>query len=141
MSKMRIVALALASSIALTAGVSAQGMGRGGGAWMGPVPKLCAKEIKEYCADKPQGPKLRACLEAKSDKLSENCQIAVDSTGPDRGRGTGPVARLCVEEIGKYCSEVEHVAGRVRLCLEKHKKDLGEACVTALQTTGWGFHR
>jgi hypothetical protein len=125
--------------VALAPPAFAQGMGQGMG--MGPVAALCAKEIDAHCAQTPRGPAMHACLEGKIKELSENCRVAVESTGSGRGPGTGPVARLCVNEIDKFCPEVEHMRGQVRSCLEQHKGELGEACTTALNTTGPGSHR
>lgn len=119
------------------------GCGRQGGVGTatGPVARLCAREIETHCAQVQHGPAMRSCLEGKSSELSENCRTALSSTAPDRGRGTGPVAHLCVKEISRFCSEVEHVAGQVRTCLEKHKGELGEGCVVALDTTGCRWRR
>ncbi|MEJ2227119.1 MAG: cysteine rich repeat-containing protein [Alphaproteobacteria bacterium] len=126
----------------------AQGMGQGRGGGMGRgmgrmavVTKLCAKEISTHCTKEQQGPGLRTCLEAKEKELSENCQTALEATGPDSGRGSGPVARLCMVEIDKFCAEVEHVNGQVRTCLEKKRSELGNACTVALDNTGWGWKR
>lgn len=137
-----LAAMAFIAAVAVTSPVYAQGMGqgmgmgRGMGPGMGPVAKLCTKEIAAHCAKVEQGPALRTCLEAKSAELSEDCRVAVESTGPDRTPGTGPVARLCMTEVGKFCAEVEHKNGQVRTCLESHRSELGEACTAALDTTG-----
>jgi hypothetical protein len=140
-----MLAVAGVLSVALAPPAFAQGMGRGMGQGMGqgmgPVAALCAKDIDAYCAQTPRGPAMRACLEGRIKELSENCRVAVESTGPGRGPGTGPVARLCVSEIDKFCPEVEHVGGQVRACLEQHNGELGEACATALNTTGPGRRR
>jgi hypothetical protein len=111
----------------------------GGGMGMGPVAKLCAAELEKHCAGQ-RGPAARSCLEAKEAELSEDCRVALESTGPDRGPGTGPVARLCMVEIDKFCTGdgMEHGTGLIRDCLEKHRSELGNACTTALDTTGWG---
>lgn len=143
MAKLRkaaLAAIACIAAVAVTSPVSAQGMGQGMGMGpgMGPVAKLCTKEIAAHCAQVQQGPALRTCLEAKSAELSENCRVAVELTGPDRTPGTGPVARLCMIEIDKFCAEVEHKNGQVRDCLEKRRSELGEACTAALDTTGMG---
>ena len=74
-------------------GMGGMGMGGMGGMGMGPVAKLCANELQTHCANQ-RGPAARACLEAKSNDLPEDCRVALESTGPDRGPGTGPVARL-----------------------------------------------
>lgn len=138
---------AAAIGAVMTTAAFAQGMGPGGGMGMGgmgmggmgmgPVAKLCAAEIDKHCTGQ-RGPQARTCLEANEKALSEDCRVALASTGPDRGPGTGPVARLCVAEIGKFCAEVEHVNGQVRDCLDKHRAELGNACTVALDTTGHG---
>jgi hypothetical protein len=117
------------------------GGGMGMGMWQGVVDKLCAKELAAHCVGVQPGTSQRACLEGKSKELSENCRLAVESTGPDRGRGTGPVATLCMNEIAKFCPEVEHAFGKVRMCLASHKGELGEGCVTALENSGPGWAR
>jgi hypothetical protein len=137
-----------AAAFALTVAVPASGQGMGPGGGMGPGPgmwqtlltKLCAKEAGTYCKDVEPG-KLRTCLEGKLKELSPTCQAGVESTGPDRGRGSGPVATLCMDDIAKFCPTVEHAFGQVRNCLNSHKAELGEACVTALDNTGPNWHR
>ena len=142
MRKSAKAAGAAAICIALASPASAQGMGPGGGMgmWQGLIVKLCAKDIETHCVGMEQGPGLRACLEGKSKELSENCLTAIELTGPDRGRGTGPVASLCMNEISKFCPEVEHVFGEVRTCLNAHSGELGEACTIALENTGPRWH-
>jgi hypothetical protein len=140
MRKTFAAAAAMLIGAAITTPASAQGTGggMGMGMWQGVVDKLCAKELAAHCAGQP-GLGLRACLEGKPKELSENCRLAVESTGPDRGRGTGPVATLCMNEIAKFCPEVEHAFGKVRICLSSHKGELGEGCVIALENTGPGW--
>jgi hypothetical protein len=120
-----------------------RGMGKGMGKGMGmrPVIALCAKDIETHCANTPRGPALRNCLETKVKDVSENCRLALESTGPNRGMGTGPVAMLCTKEIDTFCAGIEHVNGQVRDCLTKRKAELGEGCVTALENTGPGCRR
>ena len=130
---------ATAILIALATPASAQGMGPGrgmGGMWQGLIVKLCAKDIETHCKGTDQGPGRRTCLQGKLKDLSENCRIALESTGPDRGRGTGPVATLCMNEISKFCPEVEHAFGRLRICLNAHSGELGEVCTIAIENTG-----
>ena len=130
---------AAAILIALASPATAQGMGgmgMGGAMWQGLIGKLCAKDIDTHCAGIAQGSGQRACLEGKSKDLSENCRLALESTGPDRGRGPGPVSTLCMNEISKFCPEVEHAFGQVRNCLNAHSGELGEACTIVLDDTG-----
>jgi hypothetical protein len=104
----------------------------------GPVGPLCATEIEARCSHFPSGAATRNCLEARTGKLSETCRIAVESTGSDRGPGTGPVVHLCVAEIGEFCAETEHDGGQVRSCLAEHGGQLGAVCMTVLDTTASG---
>ena len=108
---------------------------------MGVVTALCTKEITAHCANTPRGPETWVCLNTRAKELSETCKTAIDATGPDMGPGTGPVARLCMVEIDKHCAGIEHGRGAVRECLEKHKSELGEPCVVALDNTGWALKR
>jgi hypothetical protein len=139
MRKNAMAVAATAILIALATPASAQGMGPGrgmGGMWQGLIVKLCAKDIETHCKGADQGPGQRTFLEGKLKDLSENCRLALESTGPDRGRGTGPVATLCMNEISKFCPEVEHAFGQVRNCLNAHSGELGEVCTIAIENTG-----
>lgn len=120
-------------------GMGGQGLGGMGG--MGVVTALCAKEIEKHCAAAPRGPAAWSCLSARAKDLGADCATAVESMGPDRGPGTGPVARLCMVEIDKHCAGVEHGNGKVRDCLEAKRNTLGRACIIALDNTGRGRKR
>jgi hypothetical protein len=102
-----------------------------GGMWQGLIVKLCAKDT--HCKGADQDPGQRTCLQGKLKDLSENCRLALESTGPD---GTGPVATLCMNEIGKFCPEVEHAFGQLRTCLNAHSGELGEIGAIAIENTG-----
>ena len=111
----------------------------GMGMWQGFIGKLCAKDIETHCAGIGQGSGQRACLVGRSKELSENWRLALESTGPDRGRGTGPVATR-MNKISKFCPKVEHAFGQVRNCLNAHSGELGEACTIALENTSPRWH-
>ncbi|MFT4078002.1 cysteine rich repeat-containing protein [Rhodomicrobium lacus] len=134
-------ALAAALGLALATGAAAQGgMGGGRGMWQGVVTKLCPAEIARHCATVPAAAQ-RDCLAGKIKELPEPCLTAVESTGADRGPGSGPVASLCMTEIAKFCPEVEHVQGQVRRCLMQHSAELGTPCTVALENTGPAWAR
>jgi hypothetical protein len=140
MRKQALAIGAAAIALSLASPASPQGMGMGMGMWQDLLTKLCPKEIDAHCKG-VEANGLRTCLEGKLKELSETCQTAVESTGPDRGRGTGPVASLCMNDIAKFCPTVEHAFGQVRTCLNSHKSELGEACVIALDNTGPRWHK
>jgi hypothetical protein len=134
-------ARAAALGLALATGAAAQGgMGGGRGMWQGVVTKLCPAEIARHCATVPAAAQ-RDCLAGKIKELPEPCLTAVESTGADRGPGSGPVASLCMTEIAKFCPEVEHVQGQVRRCLMQHSAELGTPCTVALENTGPAWAR
>jgi hypothetical protein len=147
--KLRITVIAtgtlglLLSHAALAQGGAGMGGGMGGGGMggMAVVTTLCAKEIATHCAATPRGPAAWTCLDAKAKELGPDCLAAVESMGPDRGPGTGPVARLCMTEIDQYCAGIEHGTGKVRDCLEAKRSALGQACTIALDNTGRGRRR
>jgi hypothetical protein len=135
-------AIAFGLIVAALAPACAQGTGQGGGhGGIAVVAALCAKELAAHCAAFQRGPAAWVCLDSRREQLSEDCRTAVEATGPDMGPGTGPVARLCMAEIDKHCAGVEHGTGLVRECLDKHRGELGEGCVVALDKTGWGRRR
>ena len=52
--------------------------------------------------------------------------------------GQGPVARDCVDDIVKFCSDKQHGNREVRTCLEANKDKVSAVCKKALDTTGGG---
>lgn len=49
---------------------------------------------------------------------------------------TGPVATACQDDIARYCPEIDHIGGAVRLCLDEHISNVSLDCREALETTG-----
>jgi len=80
---MKTITLALAASLAFTAGAFAQTPPPAGGAAPAPgggrIPE-CREDGQKYCADK-RGPERRACLNDNKDKLSDACKAALTAAG------------------------------------------------------------
>lgn len=54
----------------------------------GPVMTKCKTDIEKYCADKKHVKgEVRSCLEEKKAELTEECKMALESTGPGKGKG------------------------------------------------------
>ena len=84
MKSILLVAALVAASFAAIDPSQAQGRRDGSG----PVAKLCAGAIDDYCVGLPHGNRaVRRCLDRNRDRLSGDCLAALDNTG--RGRGMG----------------------------------------------------
>lgn len=81
---MRAGAIAFAFSLFAAPVFAQQGMGTG------PVAQNCQAEIQEYCAGLEHGQRrVRTCLENHKDSVSEQCRVALETTGPGRRFGGG----------------------------------------------------
>ena len=76
-----LIALSIFASTAPVAAASAQ---------PGPVATACKSDTAKFCAGKPHGGEVRACLDANYAKVSTACKAALDNTGGGRGSGLGP---------------------------------------------------
>ena len=50
----------------------------------------------------------------------------------------GPVASACASDIETYCKGLPHANRQVRICLERNKDKVADACRQALDSTGGG---
>lgn len=109
-----------------------------------PVLADCKSEIARFCPEVPHGTgAVSVCLSGHTAELSPACKTALDRKGPGWGRqgeGGGPakgrVFTECRKEIAEFCSGVEHGAGRVPTCLDKHRGKLSHACKVVLAIKG-----
>jgi hypothetical protein len=58
--------------------------------------------------------------------------------GGGMGMGTGPVGKMCANELTKYCAGVPHGAGKARACLDANRDKVSDNCRWALDNTGAG---
>lgn len=49
---------------------------------------------------------------------------------------TGPVGAACQDDIARYCAEIDHIGGAVRLCLDEHISQVSLECQNAMETAG-----
>jgi hypothetical protein len=87
----------------------------------------CADEIQKYCASDPRK---RRCLRENMDKLGDTCKTAVNAprTGGNGRGGGGGVARVCADDLQKFCANDQK---RMR-CLKTNLAQLSDACKTAV---------
>ena len=100
----------------------------------------CRSELAQYCADVTAGEsRLLACLYARGDKLSGQCDYALYDAAARLERAVEAVSYVaaeCRRELDTYCANVEAGEGRVAQCLTNHASDLSPACNQALTTVG-----
>jgi hypothetical protein len=100
------------------------------------VTKGCEAELKTYCADVTPGEgRALACLYAREDKLSGQCEYALYEAANQLERlvaGLSHVASECGEDLQKYCGDVKPGEGRIIDCMRKNEKKLSKKCVRAV---------
>jgi hypothetical protein len=55
-----------------------------------------------------------------------------------RRDGSGPVGRMCADDINAYCGGLSHGQRAVRDCLQRNRSSLAVQCRAALDNTGGG---
>ena len=100
------------------------------------VMTACQPEIEAYCSQVTLGEgRLLACFYAHEDKLSGRCEYALYEGAAQLEQFAAAVTHLaveCMDDLEKYCAQVEHGEGRVATCLLEHKAEVTEACRQAM---------
>ena len=104
------------------------------------VVKGCDKEIKTYCQDVTQGEgRVLACLYARGDKLSGQCEYALYDAAVQLERAVNALAYLaneCRDDLKSFCSGIEPGGGRLVQCLDKNSAKVSSRCKQAAKDTG-----
>lgn len=104
------------------------------------IKKACNKELSTFCKGVPQGEgRILACLYAFEDKVSDKCVYAVYDAAAQLEQAATAVkfaASECKADLQKFCADVKPGQGRGLACLDKHDKDVSQACKDALKQTG-----
>ena len=100
----------------------------------------CEKELAAYCQDVTPGEgRVLACLYAREDKLSGQCQYALYDAAAQLERAVAALTYLdneCGDDLEKYCANVQAGEGRLLNCLDKNEKKISRRCKQALKDTG-----
>ena len=100
----------------------------------------CQKELAAYCKDVTPGEgRILACLYARADKLSGQCEYALFDAAAQLERAVGALTYLaseCGDDLEKHCADVHAGEGRLLDCLDKNKKKTSSRCRQALKDTG-----
>jgi hypothetical protein len=90
----------------------------------------CVEEIEQYCADVPAGEgNIVKCLHEHREQLSPEC---VERMRADAKKFL-QVSADCLDDVDRFCSDVEPGQGRVIVCLSRHEQDLAPVCRKHLQ--------
>jgi hypothetical protein len=104
------------------------------------VMTACQPEIDAYCSQVTLGEgRLLACFYAHEDKLSGRCQYALYEGAAQLEQFAAAITHLateCMDDLEKYCAEVEQGEGRVGTCLLEHKSEVSSACAQAIDDVG-----
>ena len=104
------------------------------------VKKACHKELGTVCKGVPQGEgRILACFYAFQDKLSDQCVYALYDAAAQLEQAVNALkfaASQCKDDFQKFCGSTKPGEGRGLACLQKHDKDVSQACKDALAQTG-----
>ena len=107
------------------------------------VMAACEPEIEAYCSQVTLGEgRLLACFYAHEDKLSGQCQWAIYEGAAQLEQFATAVtylAKECMDDLEKFCAEVELGEGRVGTCLLEHKAEVDDTCRQAMDDVGLEF--
>lgn len=99
------------------------------------VLKGCKKELVSYCSTVTPGRgRIAACLFAHNDKLSEQCDSALEVGMVQLSiilSTVSYVVEQCYTDIDKHCEGVVIGGGRLHKCLSQNRDKLEQNCQTA----------
>lgn len=112
MKRLLLFSLACALLLMMTSGAFAQ-------------EGACAPDIGMFCKGIPPGEgKIAQCLKHNQASLSTECKIHMLKTE----EALKEVDQACEDDIHHYCGGVEPGGGRIKACLEAHKRQLSFKC-------------
>ena len=101
------------------------------------VVNSCKIELVDYCSRVTPGRgRVVACLYAHSDKLREDCSLAIEIGVVQLNLVLSAVSHVvdrCQNDLDKYCGDVEIGGGRMYQCMSKNKANLEPTCMAAFQ--------
>ena len=101
------------------------------------VAKGCENELTSYCKDVTPGEgRILACLYARSDKLTGQCEYALYGAAVQLERFVAAlsyVANECDADLEKFCANIEVGEGRVLKCLDENSSKISARCTQALK--------
>ena len=100
----------------------------------------CKQELTTYCKDVTPGEgRVLACLYARNDKLSGQCEYALYDAAVQLERAVAALSYVvneCKDDLQQLCSEVPAGQGRLLDCLKKNDSKVSGRCKQGLNDTG-----
>ena len=104
------------------------------------VAKGCQKEIQTYCKDVTPGEgRVLACLYARWDKLSDQCDNALYDSAAQLQRAVSALSYVvneCRDDMKTYCANIQPGDGRLLQCINRNDAKVSRRCKQALKETG-----
>jgi hypothetical protein len=104
------------------------------------VAKGCEKEIATYCKEVTPGEgRVLACLYAHEDKMSGQCEYALNDAIAQLERALTAltyVANECRDDLANYCADIKPGEGRLLQCIDKNEAKVSKRCKQAMKDTG-----
>ena len=108
--------------------------------WFRPSSMAANRSLTTYCKDVTPGEgRVLACLYARSDKLSGQCEYALYDAAAQLERAVAALSYVvneCKDDLQKLCSEVPAGQGRLLNCLEKNDSQVSGRCKQAIKDVG-----
>lgn len=87
--------------------------------------KACKADLEKLCPGvEPGHGRILACLEGKTDQLSQACK-------DDVSKKIDALYKGCKADVAKLCADVERGSGRVMQCLKDNEASLSKSCKKA----------
>jgi hypothetical protein len=95
----------------------------------------CEKELPDYCSKVTPGRgRIVACLYAHSDKLTEQCSLALEIGVVQLNIILSAVSHVvgqCQNDLDNFCGELEIGSGQMYQCMSKNREKLEPKCKSA----------
>jgi hypothetical protein len=103
----------------------------------------CGADIANYCKGvQPGGARLKDCLLANSDKVSQQCQstyVTVIQSLAARAKAQAAVPNLCKSDAERLCDNFRAGGARILRCLTRsdNVRKVTKKCNQAITDAGW----
>ena len=95
------------------------------------VEMKCDAEVEQVCPQSMQGEGRRQCMERRMTQLPRMCQQILQQRLV-RWKESSGHAQVCVEDVKRFCPEVQAGEGRVLQCLQRHAQNVSDQCYATL---------
>ena len=91
----------------------------------------CEAEIQQVCPESLTGDDRRQCVEARLKQVSVSCQQTIRRRLV-RWKESHQSQAACLEDVKRYCRDVQPGEGRLVQCLQDHAQSVSDRCYQTL---------